>query len=417
MFKKLRIKIVFLIMVVSGAILISFFAVMMVTNYALIIRANYNMLKSIIATDTPEIFFEDDVVLRRQDSVPYFTTSVVKIEARYNGENLFIEVKNEFMLKMDSEKITDIANDAMIKETEHSFIPEYNVRYYKVSSNDPQVATIAICSCDMESHYILRTMGISWILLVVGLAIIFLVSLAVSKSLTRPAETAWRQQQQFVADVSHELKTPLSVIIANNNILLKHKDEKIEDKLQWINSTKTEAEQMNVLINDMMYLTKSDARLLKNEKTVFDFSELVMFAILPFDSIAFEKKIVIETDIAEGIKIKACEQEIKTVISVIMDNAVKYSYNNKSIKVSLKTVKNKVEFKVVNFGDVIDEKEIPLIFERFYRGDKSRSKAVTGFGLGLSIAKNMVTINDGVIKCESSEEGGTIFTITFFKAE
>ena len=127
---------------------------------------------------------------------------------------------------------------------------------------------------------------------------------------------------------------------------------------------------MRLLINDMLYLARSDANLQVREQTVFNLSQVLLLSVLPFDSVAFEKNIEIITDIEENVKIKADENEIKNVISILMDNAVKYSDNGKKITVLLKRVKSRVEISVTNFGDVITEKDKGLIFNRFYRGVK-----------------------------------------------
>ena len=412
MFNKLRRKFIVLIMTISGIILLATFVLFYVISYVQIVKTNVTMLKNIAQFELDDFTLGNDFTIPDDNKQPFFTTSVIKIEAKYVDNSLIVERKNEFSFIIDDEDLLEIANTAMMIGESVGYCYKYNVRYFIASTDNPNIYNIAICSCEMESQYMSKLMGVCIISLLISLIIVFIVSIFLSKAFTKPTEEAWTQQQQFIANASHELKTPLAVIIANNNILLNHKDEKIGDKEQWIRNTQVEAEQMRSLLNDMLFLAKSDAKLAKEQNSVFNLSELLAFSTLPFDSIAYENNCEIILNICDGVKVKANESEVKSLISIVIDNAVKYSYPGKEILISLKTIKNKAEIKIRNFGPVIDKKEIPLIFERFYRGDESRSKVISGFGLGLSIAKNIVYANKGDIKCESDEQNGTVFTIT-----
>jgi len=413
MFKKLRRRFIIVIMIMAGMILLTLFTANCIINYLQVVDTNYKMLK-MVAERVDEDNSGDNPITGNKDEMPYFSKNVAKVTAWYNAENsLQYEKSEELFFEIEDTALLEIVNKAMLSTSEQGYVRDYQIRFFKTGENAQGKVSIAFCSCEMERLYIRKLIGGSVITVLVGLIVIFVISIFVSKLLVKPAEEAWKQQQEFIANASHELKTPLTVIIANNNILLNHKDEKIGDKKQWILSNQTEAEQMRLLINDMLYLARSDANLQVREQTVFNLSQVLLLSVLPFDSVAFEKNIEIITDIEENVKIKADENEIKNVISILMDNAVKYSDNGKKITVLLKRVKSRVEISVTNFGDVITEKDKGLIFNRFYRGDKSRSKTVSGFGLGLSIAKDIVVSNGGDIRFDSSIENGTRFTITF----
>lgn len=225
-----------------------------------------------------------------------------------------------------------------------------------------------------------------------------------------PAEKAWDQQKQFLADASHDLKTPLTVILANNNIIASHKDESVESQMKWIESTNEEAGRMSDLVNKMLELAKSEAT--KDELKIgeVDLSEVVENSILQFEVVAFEKNISIESGIQPNMIVRTHPATFSKVIEILFDNAIKYSEENGKISIALYQSGKKVYFTINNSGEVISHEELPHIFERFYRTNKERK--VGGHGLGLSIAKKKCDMLGCKLSVESNEDDGTTFTIT-----
>lgn len=242
----------------------------------------------------------------------------------------------------------------------------------------------------------------------------FLVFLYISKRLAdiaiAPVEKAWEQQKQFLADASHDLKTPLTVILANNNILAAHKDSTVDSQMKWIESTNEEAGRMSDLVNKMLELAKSEAMKEELKLGETDISETVENAILQFEVVAFERNITIEGDIQPNIIAKTHRNTLAKVLEILFDNAIKYSYENEKITVGLHQSSKKAVFTINNKGEYIRENELPHIFERFYRTNKERE--VGGHGLGLSIAKKKCDMIGAKISVDSNSEDGTTFTIT-----
>lgn len=242
----------------------------------------------------------------------------------------------------------------------------------------------------------------------------FLVFLYISKRLAdiaiAPVEKAWEQQKQFLADASHDLKTPLTVILANNNILAAHKDSTVDSQMKWIESTNEEAGRMSDLVNKMLELAKSEAMKEELKLGETDISETVENAILQFEVVAFERNITIEGDIQPNIIAKTHRNTLAKVLEILFDNAIKYSYENEKITVGLHQSSKKAVFTINNKGEYIREDELPHIFERFYRTNKERE--VGGHGLGLSIAKKKCDMIGAKISVDSNAEDGTTFTIT-----
>lgn len=243
----------------------------------------------------------------------------------------------------------------------------------------------------------------------------FIVSIYLSKWVLRPVERAWNQQRQFVADASHELKTPLTIILANTGILKAHPEASISEHINWINNTETEAIRMKKLIDDMLFLAKAD-----NAKTSFVFgsinlSDIAFNTLLTFESVAYEKKISLDMEIEDNILIQGDESMLKQLIGILLDNAIKYSEIMGRIKLYLYLKNNKAYLLVNNTGNPLNKESLMHLFERFYQADKSRSPE--GYGLGLSIAESIVKNHNGDITVDSCEGEGTTFTVIFEHAE
>ena len=254
-------------------------------------------------------------------------------------------------------------------------------------------------------------MLVGGVLLAASLVVIFLISLGLSSLAVKPVKKAWEQQKQFVADASHELKTPLTVILANNNIMMSHKDSTVADERQWLESTEEEAQHMKKLIDQMLFLAKSDAGTSNIELCDVDFSEIAEATTLNFEPVAFEKQIMIDSEIDSQIVLRGNSLWLNQLSHILIDNAVKYAAPDTTVTIRLKRRENAVEFSVNNLGSVISEEELEHIFDRFYRAEKSRT--TKGYGLGLSIAKRITEKMNGRLTAASNETDGTTFTAMF----
>ena len=230
----------------------------------------------------------------------------------------------------------------------------------------------------------------------------------ITKWITTPVKESFERQKEFIADASHELKTPLSVIMASSEAL---EDNPKETK--WLTNIKTEAERMNNLIIELLELAKSEG---KSNVTYIEgnLSKTIELSFLTFEGIAYEKKIKIDYDIKDNIKMLMNENNIKELVEILLDNAIKHSKENGKINVLLTENSKTIELAVTNEGEEMPSGEEEKIFERFYRSDKSRDRSNSRFGLGLAIAKNIVTNHGGTIAAKSTE-GKTTFKVLFKK--
>lgn len=238
------------------------------------------------------------------------------------------------------------------------------------------------------------------------LVIIYL-SKKVTSWIIKPAVESFNKQKQFIADASHELKTPISVIMANADALEEDREEE-----KWLYNIKNEAIRMNQLVSDLLDLASIEQEENKKNYSVSNLSKIVEMQVLTFESLAFEQHLTLKYEIDNNLSLNCNSNQIKQLISILLDNAIKHSSKKETIKVNLYKEKGEIILTVTNKGSPIPEGEQEKIFERFYRLDKSRNRNENRYGLGLAIAKNIVTNHNGKISVKSNN-GYTTFKVVF----
>lgn len=233
------------------------------------------------------------------------------------------------------------------------------------------------------------------------------ISIMLTRWLVRPVEEAFNKQRQFVFDASHELKTPLAVIIASAEMLEKNPKEK-----KWLSNIKSEADRMNKLVINLLDLAKTESLPSKLKYSTVNLSKETERSILTFEGLVFEKGLEIDYDIEDNIEFSCDLDKIKELLSILLDNAIKHSYDNAKIRVNLFKEKENIILEVINNGDDIPKDKQNKIFERFYRVDEARNRNENRYGLGLAIAKNIVDIHQGKISVTSSNNY-TTFKVIF----
>ena len=246
---------------------------------------------------------------------------------------------------------------------------------------------------------------------VIMLLAFFVLSLFFSKWALKPVKDAWDAQKQFVTDASHELKTPLTVVLANSSILLKHPQDSVASQSQWIESTQIEAENMQSLVNEMLELAHVESKQMIAHDPV-NLAEIVEGIALQFESVAFERGFDLETDIAENVTVAGDAQKLSKMASTLIENATKYVEVGGTVRVALAKIGSNAVLTVTNTGQTIAQEDLPHIFDRFYRTDKARTSGTGGFGLGLAIARETARAHNGDITVQSSVTEGTTFRAT-----
>ena len=314
-----------------------------------------------------------------------------------------LEVNNTDVTSRSNE-VTDEIKEYAIKASNsignEGILGKYIYTIRNFGSNVKEITLIESTSTIKQLNI---TMLITIMVGVCGLIAIYIIAKEISKIIVKPVAESFDKQKQFVSDASHELKTPLAVIEANADVL----QSKVGEN-KWLTYIQNEVQSMNKLVNDLLTLARMENVVSNNQ--VFDLSKEVQMSIAVFESMIYENKIKLETNIAEGIEFKGEKEDIKHIISIILDNAIKHTKENGKIIVDVAKEKNSIKIEIKNQGDPIPEEEREKIFERFYRVDKARNRNEKRYGLGLSIAKGIVEKYNGTIEAYS-KDGFTSFIV------
>ncbi len=238
------------------------------------------------------------------------------------------------------------------------------------------------------------------------------VSYLLARKTLAPLALAYQKQQRFVADAAHELRTPLAVMKAGNEVLLRH-ERTVPQYKKFINESLEEVNRLIALSNDLLFLVQNKATN-KNVCTQFSLSEVCFKQLERIEPYAVIAGISIHSNIGEGILLQGREEDISRVIQNLLKNAVDYNKPQGSVTLTLVQKKQEAILTLRDTGIGIEQKDIPYIFERFYKADSSRvQKNTTGSGLGLSIAEEIVTLYGGAIQIQSTVGEGTTFELRF----
>lgn len=240
-----------------------------------------------------------------------------------------------------------------------------------------------------------------------GMLVLFAAVFFLSGWIIRPVQNAFELQKQFISDASHELKTPLTIITANGEVL----SSSLGKNNKWLNHILEQAARMNTLIRELLDLARLDEVENKPVFVKFDLSHAVSAAALSFESIAFESCKTFRMQIAEGILYRGSEQTLRQLVTILLDNAFKYADENGTVTLTLSAKGEKKILTVHNTGKGIAPEDQKHIFERFYRSDSSRSRDSGGYGLGLSIASSIAELHRGRISVKSDGSSYTQITV------
>lgn len=276
---------------------------------------------------------------------------------------------------------------------------------YEVTHDDLNT-TVIIVDISNDMKLMDNLLVVSVVIIFFSIVFVYIFTYFLSRWAIQPVQTAFENQHRFISDASHELKTPLTVISANADVL---ESEIGENK--WLTNIKSQSVIMNELVHDLLNLAKLDETMEDMVINEFDLSHLVLSKALEFECTAFEEGKTFEQNIAQGLTYTGNEDEIRHLVTILIDNAIKHSDERGVIRVTLTSNGNHRILQVFNTGNGIKNSEKDKIFLRFYRSDESRSKATGGYGLGLSIAKAIVDAHNGTITVDGEENKWVSFTV------
>ena len=337
----------------------------------------------------------DDQVL-----LPYFTVQVW-------GSTVYVTGGTYSGLE-DTDALTAILTDCLAQEEDEGSLPGYALRYLR--QDDGLYTQIAFVDISLETAALRQMMASYLRIALLSLALLAGASFLLSLRVTRPVERAWRQQRQFFSDASHELKTPLTVILSNAEML--EGTDLPERESRWRDNILSEARQMKTLVEEMLTLSRTEDAQRKPTAADVDLSDLAEDCALAFEPVAFEAGKPLSWDVTPALTVSGDGEKLRRLLSILLDNAAKYGAPGEGIVLSLRAERSQAVLSVSNGsgGHPIPPEELPRLFERFYRADASRGEQ-SGFGLGLPIAQAIAKEHHGALRAESDEKT-TRFTFT-----
>jgi len=256
---------------------------------------------------------------------------------------------------------------------------------------------------DVSAHRYVVTLSLAIVLVFIG-------SWLLSKVAIRPIQTVWQKQLDFTADASHELRTPITVIQTNLDVIMDRPDETVGSQIKWLKNIESENKRMAKLVEDLLTLSRADTDQQMLEKEMFILDEVVAEAIAPFEPIANEKNIELVMNINNQINFYGDKKRVHQLLVILFDNALNYT-DSGTVTVELSQSEKNIKITVSDTGHGIDAEHISKIFDRFYRVTKTRNLNQGGLGLGLPIAKWIVEEHGGTIKISSVPSEGTSFEV------
>ena len=331
---------------------------------------------------------------------PYFTIMIEDTgEVLSTGHDYFDLSDESYLIRL-----VDLVEST---GQESGVLKEYQLRFLKAEAR-PGVEHYIFSDASSERDTMLSLVQSCFFISILAFLGFLTLSIFLSRWAIRPVEEAWTQQIRFVADASHELKTPLTVITTNAE-LLQSTEYGEEEKTHFSAAILTMSRQMRGLVEGLLDLARVDSGVVHASMETFSLSELVEETMLPFEALFFEKSLTLVGEVDEGIYIKGSQSHLRQVMDILLDNAQKYSYSDSEVKVSLsRSGRSNCTLAVSNCGEPISKEDLEHIFKRFYRVDRVRTMN-RSYGLGLSIAEQIFLNHNGTSRAESENGVNTFF--------
>ena len=331
--------------------------------------------------------------LPRDVALPYFVVYMSPdgeyVVGGYSGHDL-----------SDEEYINELVDAATESGEEYGVLRREQLHYSV--KRMPRMHVVAFLDVSSQSSAFQALLSSCVLIGIVSVGLFVALSVMLANWMVKPVEKAWVQQREFVSDASHELKTPLTVIMSNAELLRSDEfDETSKEKFS--ENILTMSNQMRGLVETLLELARTDNGQVRKSFGTVDLSQIVADAVLPFEPVFFEKGLLLQSDIQPGICMTGSASHLRQVLEILLDNAQKYS-DKGIVHVTLKRQGRRCLLTVSNPGEPIPKEELSEIFRRFYRADRARSRTGS-FGLGLSIAYAIVQEHRGKTWAVSNQTG------------
>ena len=397
MFKKSRRKIVASIMSILVLLWVGTLGVIYASSYFEMKHQNEQMLEAHAEMYTINQSISDFPSFRPRpdgnrdfnhkfnpESPRFQLSTFYSVAVSYDGE--ILEVKNGMSGVHTDEELVSLT-ESIIKSGRNNGT-ENNLAFYKTDKGG--YTLVSFMDNTVVNENAMTLFRYTLIFGGVALVLFFFLSVFLARKIVNPLEESYQKQKQFISDAGHELKTPVSVVSANAELL----SREIGDN-QWLQNIQYENERMGVLVGQLLDLARTENVTPQMEH--IDFSRLIAGESLPFESVAFEKGLNLNTNIANDISVVGNSTQLKQIVSILLDNAIRHSKDGGEVWLTLTKEHGFAKLSVINKGEEIRAEHREQILERFYRVDTVRNGEDKHYGLGLAIAKAITTSHKGNI--------------------
>lgn len=325
-----------------------------------------------------------------------FTTRYFNVAL--DQEGMIISVNTGKIAAISTRIAAEYAKELFQKGKKKGFLKDY--KYNKIEYDENIMYIFLDCSSELSTFYSFLLASI--IVSLFGMLLVFLLVFLFSKIIVKPIAEGYEKQKRFITDASHEIKTPLAIIDANTEVL-----EMEQGENEWTTSIKKQVRRLGALTEKLVFLSKMDEETISLPMEEFSLSKLIFDMAKSFEAVAQAQEKTLQLEIEQNVFYYGNESSFRQLLSVLLDNAVKYSNVQGRICLSLHRLEKKLELTIKNTVDTIPQGNLDILFERFYRLDSSRNSETGGYGLGLSAAKAIIAVHKGKITAWS-DDGKTI---------
>lgn len=343
--------------------------------------------------------FPDDLPKHMSPETPY-EARFFSVFVSSDGETVRADTGR--IAAVDAEQAEDYAKSVLALNKTAGFFGNY--RYRKAVEENGVRIIFVDCGRDFDGFY--RYLWISIGITLGGLAVMFVIIVFFAGRIVRPIAESYEKQKRFITDAGHEIKTPLTIINANVDLL-----ETDPDDADCLRDIRTQAERLTELTNDLVFLARMEEADRPLEMSDIAVSDIISETVSAFHAIAQTQNKQLNIHIQPALFMKGSDKTFRQLIEILMDNALKYSPDGGTVDITFRREKHTLQ---LNFGNATEQpvqsEELPRVFDRFYRMDKSRNSATGGHGIGLSSAKAIVEAHRGKIHAWTTD--GNSFNIT-----
>jgi len=389
MFRKLKIKFIMTNVVSLTIVILIFFSGIYVSmKYWMQFQADYLL----------------NTIARDEKLSDNYDSSLVKfffIKVDQSGKTLGIVSNNN----ISNNEVVTLKDFALKRKATTGSVADRSYKYKFLIVPKEYGSVLVFLDYSIEEKMINPLLFVSAFVSIITLGLIFVISIFLANRSIRPIKKSWERQAAFIADASHELRTPLAVVTSNLDVVLENENETIKSQEKWLGNIQSELERMKRLVDDLLFLARADAED-EVSKDYYDLSGLLVKIYDSFMPLAKNKGLNLTLNIKENVIVYGNESRIKQLITIMLDNAIKYT-DCGQVELKLKSSSSMYHLSIIDTGEGIPKEFINKVFDRFYRVDKSRSRAYGGSGLGLAIAKCIVDEHKGTINIISEVDKGT----------